>query len=181
MTPNAQRTMAIFSVDPGKTTGLAWGVFRDAGTTARSLQFGKLTGDCHVQGIDSLDSARLIVERFHEFCSTFNRSKWDGDVHLVIEDFVLRPQKATADREMLTPVEITGLINGILYGVHGALMPVATYQMPNEAKGFATTERLKRWGVKVQGRHATDAWRHIALYIAKQGVATTRKAGHGKV
>lgn len=176
----SKQTMAIFAIDPGKTTGLAWGVFRDAGSTEQTLRFGKLTGDAQIQGLDSLDSARLIVEQLQTFMKTVQRSKFGGEIHLVIEDFVLRPNDATADRAMLTPVEITAMVTGILFGVYGALMPVAVYQMPSEAKGFATTERLKAWGVRVRGWHAVDAWRHVAVFIAKQGVIASRQKRKAK-
>lgn len=47
-------------------------------------------------------------------------------------------------------------------------MPGMILQSASEAKGFATSARLKEWGVWVVGRdHERSAWQHIAFFLKK--------------
>jgi hypothetical protein len=44
-----------------------------------------------------------------------------------------------------------------------------TFQAPSDAMTFATSERLKRWGLWVKGKeHERDAWRHLATFVARR-------------
>lgn len=170
--------VAVFAVDPGKTTGVAWGVFRIRKTTGATLARGEGMDSAQVESGTDLWSAARVVDLFDEFVAALG-----GQLEpvLVIEDFILRPQKANADRDMLSPVRLTGLIEGMVWERFAG--PVCTiYQMPSEAKGFATNVRMERWGVKTWGggRHAKDAWRHIAVYLAKEAQKRDREAREGQ-
>lgn len=171
--------LAVFAIDPGKTTGLAWGIFERKKSTMLTLGSGVGVGGAQIQGRDSLDSAHQIVEKWETFGGSVGIQAGSVQSVLLIEDFILRPQKATADRDMLTPVEITGMIRGILWEALGIMGPDIVFQMPSEAKGFATNERLNRWGMppSLVGRHAKDAWRHIAVYLAKR---SQKQSGRSK-
>lgn len=172
------------AIDPGETTGLAWGLFDlDAGDeVADVLIAGSGLGSGQVRGKGRRGerwAAANIVEMWREHISV------SGDVQAVvcIEDFLLRPGKATADRAMLSPVRLTGLVEGILLGEVGGpgvgygrrrweadvieRGPEIVYQQPSAAKRFGNDDRLRRWGLWTVGeRHSRDAWRHVALWLA---------------
>lgn len=168
------------AVDPGGTTGLAWGVYDiDEDSIVTRLESGTMVGEGQVTGGEPYQCAK-IYQHWSEF------SSWcSGEgvpTTLIIEDFILRPGKATADREGLSPIRITAMLEGVLmagavgtynaaepdWEVHAAsVMPRVVKQSPAQAKGFATKERLKRWGQWAVGmQHARDARRHVCLYLA---------------
>lgn len=175
--------LAVFAIDPGKTTGLAWGIFERKKSTMLTLSGGVSVGGAQVQGRDSLDTAHQIVEKWEAFGGSVGIQVGSVQNVLIIEDFILRPQTATSSREMLTPVEITGMIRGILWEALGVMGPNIVFQMPSEAKGFATNERLGRWGVpkEIVGRHSKDAWRHIAVYLAKRSQQQSQSQSRSSV
>lgn len=169
--------VAVLAVDPGGTTGVAWGFFDLGGESVGSIllgggevRWGELTGSEQYQAAKILDIYSEIAHL---------ASIEDIDFDFVIEDFVLRPGRASAAREMLSPVRITSLVEGMLIARTVGVDLVGEWerrrtesyriwkQLPSAAKSFATNERLKRWGVYHKGmRHARDAWRHVALRLA---------------
>lgn len=166
-TDKSKTRIGVFAIDPGGTTGVAWGVFSWKGTVGKTVAEGQLMGSDQV-GIDhEVEHAHEVLAHYERFCALCHRAGVKRIV-LIIEDFVLRPQVATKGREMLSPVRITAILEGIAWGRYGAKLDYVL-QGPSEAKGFATNDRLKRWGVQTHGggRHAKDAWRHIAVYLAK--------------
>lgn len=164
---------AIFAIDPGKTTGIAWGLYRLRGKVRDTLQGVELFGHAQVQGQSPVDSSAQILRHLIDFKGQLMVKGHDTPgvpemPLVVIEDFILRPQAATQDREMLSPVRLTGTIEGMLWSTFSGMGPKVEFQMPSEAKGFATNERLAAWEVNVTGRHAKDALRHIAVRIGKE-------------
>ena len=168
--------IGVFAIDPGGTTGCAWGVFTWKGTVGKTVAEGPLLGSAQVSGSDELQHASEVLALLRQFSALCSRAGVRR-VEVVIEDFVLRPQIATKGREMLSPVRITALLEGLYCGLNEKRLEY-TLQGPSEAKGFATNERLAKWGVQTHGggRHAKDAWRHIAVYLAK---LTTNKGKKG--
>lgn len=172
--------LGVMAVDPGGTTGVAWGVFPTEHAVdtrcelARDLGSGEVTGDYQYQ-------AARIVEHWREF-SAWCEGQGVG-ARLVVEDFVLRVRSASSDRAQLMPVRVAACIEGILIeSTLGCAMPLGrvgweamlavyddvVYQTAAAAKGYATDARLRRWGFWVRGsRHCRDAWRHVLLYVAE--------------
>lgn len=141
----------LFAIDPGEKTGVA--IWDDEAKTLVTHEVVTIDDE----GIDEL--VKLI-------------DTW-GPKLLIVEDFVLRPSgiQSTA-RSGLSPVRITSLLMGFLRGRalnnEDAYCPAIELQMPAQAKGFATNERLKRWGWWVKGSaHKRDAVRHLLLYASK--------------
>lgn len=173
MKGQSKTRIGVFAVDPGGTTGVAWGVFSWKGTVGKTLAGGELLGSAQITDADELSHTSEILAALEDF-RVLCRRAGVRRVEVVIEDFVLRPQIATKGREMLSPVRITAMIEAGHLGLYRKRLEY-TLQGPAEAKGFATNERLKKWGVQTHGggRHAKDAWRHIAVYLAK---LTTKQA-----
>lgn len=90
-----------------------------------------------------------------------------GRVLLVVEDFI--PNRIrSSERAVLGPVRIASALEGMLVRVMFGVGRAVRYQLPSEAKGYGTDDRLRRWGLWTVGReHARDAGRHFALAIAK--------------
>ena len=176
-----KRPIGFLSIDPGVTTGLAWGVFDlGAESVGEALLNGSKTGFAEATGSEQWQVSSIVGmwEELEAYC------KSEGiPCEIIIEDFILRPGRASADRAQLAPVRITAMLEGLLLGrevglvaglgaeafreITGTAMPPIVKQQVSAAKGFATRERLERWGCwKVAMRHSRDAWRHIALRIA---------------
>lgn len=129
------RTVAL---DPGGTTGLA--VF-DNGKLTHSRQCP--TGDVYLLGpkfiqlLTSLEPERIVLENYLVYSWKSSSHSWD-DMHT------------------------SRLIGAIECWAGGQQIPVPLYkQTAQQAKGWATDERLKDWGMYDEGlRHARDAVRH---------------------
>lgn len=174
------RFVGIMAFDPGGTTGVAWGVYDlDEPGIVERLDSGVMVGEGQLTGGEPYQAA-MMYEKWRGFQGYCAEKGWPSTV--IVEDFILRPGKATADREGLSPIRLTALFEGILIAgsvgtymaeeedwalVATAAMPVVVKQSPAQAKGFATKERLKRWGQwRVGMQHARDARRHVCLYLA---------------
>ena len=90
---------------------------------------------------------------------------WAGAA-LVVEDFLLR--KKLMDRELLSPVRLTAALE---WAVEESGLGLSLQrQTPSEAKGTATDERLKAWGLYSRAggmQHARDADRHSITFLRK--------------
>ena len=94
---------------------------------------------------------------------------------VVVEDFILRPHRNEMSRELLSPVRITAKLEHHLWK-HNREMWL---QMPSQAKGVCSDERLRAWGVYTREggmQHARDADRHAVLFLRRcmggKGIAT---------
>jgi hypothetical protein len=91
--------------------------------------------------------------------------RWPGAA-VVIEDFILRKQ--SMDRAMLSPVRLTAALEWV---IDESGIPYSLFrQTPAEAKGLATDERLKKWGLYSRAggqQHARDADRHGITFLRK--------------
>ena len=157
-------TFAVMTVDPGGVTGIAQGVFipgpLGAVTMAGTIRGHRLdTREVHG---GSLRQADEIARLWTLFKLDLERAGVK-DVVLVIESFALRQRSVE-----LSPVEITWALLGQLKLRDRDRV---LFQSPAQAKGFATTARLKTWGLYSFGRgsdHKRDALRHLALAVANR-------------
>lgn len=151
--------VAIMSVDPGGTTGVARGMFAFAQgeSTGKILKRKQWLNTNEVEG-DFLQQAIQLVAIWKLF-SRLAKNTIGQRPLLVVESFILRPGKASADPAQLMPVRIAAALE--------ALVPVVPeYQTPSMAKGYATDERLREWGLwKVGSAHERDAIRHLAYKL----------------
>lgn len=177
-------TIGIIGIDPGGTTGVAWGWFspalRDRTGLWKALARGRRTGYAELgekkaKSRDDIIKKGLIVSlAVSDIIADWNiRGLGVGDVLVVIEDFQVR----SGDRltggtasDKLAPVFIAGSLTGTLgaVGWGGTIKFVS----PNTSKNLANDARLKHWAGLVRPRgsagwvrgkpHARDAFRLIA-------------------
>lgn len=151
---------AVWAIDPGGTTGYAKGTFEARSTLAETLSAAVDGSELFAGevGGDTVEQSLFLADEFATWARAVRR---DGfAVHLVFEDFQLRT--ALAD---LSPVEVAHGVRVLLHGLGGYREAV---QSPGDAKRFATSERLRGWGLFALGRgsdHKRDALRHMALRV----------------
>lgn len=153
---------AVMTVDPGRTTGVAWGVFRTAGTVKQTLIDADVESCEIVAG--PVGTGIEVSRRWQDFFASANI---DGcptpEISLVLESFALRTAHADT-----SPVAVTAAIATCVYLQAPMWDWDGETQSPSEAKGYARDDRLRDWGLWVRGsEHQRDARRHLALKVAK--------------
>jgi hypothetical protein len=157
--------VAIFSIDPGGTTGIAAGVFDLRRiTVAAVMKRARAKGNIktwNVRGDNVAQNWEISKAAVDFYYNTHVEKMWIGfdSFYVVAEDFNLREMSAD-----LAPVERNS-------GIETLLAPcwknrwgeVYSKQSASEAKGFCNNEMLDRWGL-LRGKtpHERDAIRHIA-------------------
>lgn len=168
----------IMAVDPGITTGLAYGIVDHLPDVAVSDLIAGNAEGVTVEQVWEKDEVKSGIEIATLFmakrdeCLAVKRPRC-MKVVLVIEDFVLRGRIGSTKRDGLAPVRVTAAI-------HAALMlkripfqdgvTLVTRRMPSEAMTYATNPRLKDWGIypaTVGKEHGRDAARHWCTQLAK--------------
>jgi hypothetical protein len=150
MGPTMTRTMSVFALDPGSTTG--WAYVPDVPLTHSPavdcdlpIACGQIAGEEQQQ---SLDLYRLI-----ENC-------WPCAV--VIEDFI--PRQINKDRWFLSPVRITSQVTMLLWMKDRQW----ALQSASLAKTTISDDYLKRIDLYNIGQpHANDATRHLITYLRR--------------
>lgn len=177
---------AIFSIDPGKTTGLALLLceHRAPGVTHFStFQIGTEQRPTDHSWVTGYERQALIL---YQAWTKFRRTAlYQYDVPpanhvLVSEDFIVKPTMGSTKREALSPVFISMLLQGIrmgeafMYEQHGlgpASLPPMRWSSPSQ-KSMASDARLRRAGFWVRGQeHSRSALRHGLLTAMKLGYA----------
>ena len=168
----------MFAVDPGTTTGAGYGLFpvgMVAGTggggvwdvAREALKMGAVE-TWEETGPPPLQARELAGEIEDWWFRVHVEGQVSADdMYLVVEDFALRGGQKVA--ELLDPVRVTSGLEALLLG-HPALIEgvSAARQQPGAAKGYATSERLKRHGLWVRGSdHRRDAMRHMLTCLSR--------------
>lgn len=183
-----KKPCAVMAVDPGGTSGVAWGVYDlSCDGIADVLASGEHAGCDQVTGESELYHADQLARKWWEFERVVAANYALVIPTLVWESFVLRIGEGSSDPKGLSPVRITALTQGMFNVMYSGLnlsslseedwecgreltYPVQEYQSPANAKAFAKKERAQRWGIWQKGMpHATDAMRHLALHLARKG------------
>ncbi len=164
------RRVGVLGIDAGGTTGLFWwhGELKES---IRETLVGGRSGfeqiDC---GMGSVDGERLGAEKIARRWVDLEAEWTLDDVpvqgrYLAIEDFTLRAKIGSKQRVGLSSPRIAGLVEGMLVRrVAGS--SIARYS-PSRSKSFATSDRLKDWGLWARGApHSRDAAKQVALHIA---------------
>lgn len=171
--------LAILAVDPGRTTGIAAAYVPRRQTLKESLLaathkkavevVGKRPGDEITYMEDWLLHSRRIYNIMKRFeCAALIENEIPAyNIHFVFEDFVLRRKREGGATGDLTSIWVmAGAIGRYDEGVVSMLQ--IHYQQASLAKGKATNERLKLWGLYEPGsEHRKDAWRHLATLADK--------------
>lgn len=164
------RDIAIMAIDPGGTTGVAMGIFPvrsgGAGRTERLITDRLELDTCEVGG-DYLEQAVALIDGWREFKAILKGVGVKRRPIIVMESFILRPGKASADPAQLMPVRVAAAFEALMLRRRRAgAAGLVEYQTPSQAKGYATDERLREWGLwKVGSAHERDALRHMAYRL----------------
>jgi hypothetical protein len=170
--------IAIMAMDPGGTTGVAWGIFdTDHRSVASMLQLREAAGSESIQGISEQQIPKLA-----DIWKDFSRESHSEhelslqDIELVMEDWQVRPRIARTGKVPVIPVQIAWGVLGYRMGrsreyEEGGWGPTneiqVIWQQPGQAMSFGTKQRLQKWNCWVVGRpHERTAWQHIAVRLS---------------
>lgn len=166
---------AVYAFDPGTTTGVARGIFLPRDTLASTLATGVQAGweTWETKGPIGSQAMEIALEFTDwEFECHVERGIALQDIHLVSEDFQLRPSKARgagSDPRMLDPVRVIAGVETLMWSrTLGSDKPVREIerQMPGLAKGRFNSDRLRRVGGWVVGsEHRRDANKHLCYRV----------------
>jgi hypothetical protein len=161
------------AIDPGVSTGVAWGIFNDRAPTAlHAARDGLLRGSLTITGGEMVQARELFVvwRRFKEQCVRRNmlEPEW---IDLVIEDFTLFPGAHAGGKEGIAPVRIGWAFEGYRQGrsdkwAREKHVTPAVWQ--SASVGMANRRLLKRAGMWVPGKeHERAAYCHIIARLKK--------------
>jgi hypothetical protein len=173
--------LAVFAIDPGGATGIAWGIFDPAASIEDALRGRMNAGSATVSG-DARTQIREIAgwwQAFYRQC-VGSACLPSERVWLVCEDFVYAPGvNYEGDSAKISTALIWGL-EGYRMGRRDqwlesgrgrsskVRMPSIILQTASQAKTFATNARLKDWDVWVVGKdHERSAWQHVAYFLMR--------------
>lgn len=162
-----RREIGIFGLDLGGTTGVAtWhGWLGDRKLPiAEELKAGVFWGGQVACGgtVEGERAGTLLLRQMWR--------DWVNDTEieeswLVMEDFVMRGRVGSTDRVGLSSARLAALVEGALLDELDANR-IARYS-PSRSKGYASSERLKKWGLWTVGKpHARDAAKQVAIHAA---------------
>jgi hypothetical protein len=172
---------AVLAIDPGGTTGVAAGYVDLKPTRKATLATLSNRKAVEVEGSWLEQAARLasIMAGF-VFTANVENSIPLGNIHIVIEDFILRRRTEGGATGNLTSCWVAAgavAIYGQMCGHHvggtvsfemTARVDEISWQQPSHAKTLATDARLKSWGLwEVGSTHKRDSWRHFVLRVDK--------------
>lgn len=148
-------THAIFTCDPGGTSGIAAGYITPSSTLKQTLLTATRLRSIEVTG-DYMEQGQAIAECMIRF-DRAARDRGCVNIHFAFEDFILRRRQAGGATGNLTSCWVAAAATALAgFDVH--------WQQPSEAKSFASNDRLKLWGLYTVGsEHERDAWRHFAV------------------
>lgn len=156
---------AILAVDPGGTTGVAAGHYELLGSMKRTVTTGqRMHKTAEVKG-DWLEQANTIVQLAVRWAYTAQvEHHIPADrLHVVFENYIPDPKRVGAGATDLSPVWVGAPAGAMIVNELGLDV---VWQTASEAKGYATNERLKQWGLWVVGSaHERDANRHLAKLL----------------
>jgi hypothetical protein len=176
---------AILAIDPGGTSGV-FAAYADPRPTLKETLLEGLSKQksTETKGGYLQQGARLatIIRRF-VFVANVENSIAIPNISVVLEDFVLRRRQEGGATGNLTSCWVAAATMGAAgvthyvgpdqgeWGVEVSefMEEMTYYQQPSQAKGLATNERLKLWGLwtRGDGDHIRDAKRHFATRLNK--------------
>jgi hypothetical protein len=170
--------IAVFAVDPGGATGLAWGIFDPTAEIGACLRGRMDAGSDTVTG-DIPEQIRAIAQAWQKFfrqAVDVNRLPV-SHVWLVVENFRFTGANYAGDSAVISTALIWG-VEGYRMGTadewksrrggRRAAMPQMILQEAGQASAAARNAWLKEWGVWVVGReHERSAWKHIAYFLKR--------------
>lgn len=158
--------VGIFAIDPGGSTGVAWGWYSlDKDTVADAMKERRMSKSVTVTG-DEKKQIVTLEYLWHEFCTDHMPGK-DEHVELVMEDFSLVPGSHVPGKEGISPVRISWGFLGYIWGLDGdAGDPNPVWQSAAKGMRFNTQQMLKRWDAWIVGKqHERAAFAHVGARL----------------
>lgn len=160
----------VLGLDLGGTSGLAWwhGQLQEGiketllGGTFGFAQVGMGLGTAQHERIN----AETIAGNYRELVEQWEAAGVPAaHRHIAVEDFVLRPKVGSTARVGLASARLAALVEGMLVATVDAEQ--WHRYSPSRSKGFATSPRLKAWGLWCRSMpHARDAAKQVAIHVA---------------
>lgn len=165
----------LFCVDPGGSTGVAWGIVDERSPTAAEAVRNRIQdGSATIQG-EPMEQARELWRMWVHFKSRcVNEGLMDPDtVELVFEDFVLYGGQHAGGRDGTYPLCVIWAFEGYRWGRFDTyrkskhIAPII-FQKSSQAATYKTRPRLENAGVWVKGReHERSAFSHMILRVSR--------------
>jgi len=170
--------VAVFAVDPGGATGLAWGIFDPTQEIGACLRGRMDAGSTTVDG-DIPTQIRAVAQEWQKFFRhAVNVSRLPVDhVWYVCENFTYTGANYGGESAVISTALIWG-IEGYRMGTaderksrrggRRTAMPQMILQEAGQASAAARNAWLKEWGVWVVGKeHERSAWKHVAYFLKR--------------
>lgn len=156
----------IFAIDPGGSTGVAWGIFNERESTAGVAVLNRLhSGSATTTGSEE-DQAIALFDLWQEFkrrCVHVGRLEPEW-VDLVIEDFILRPGQHAGGKTGIMSARVGWAFQGYRLGRANKFerdkhISKAIWQPPSAVRH---EQRLKKMDAWIRGReHERSAFCHV--------------------
>jgi hypothetical protein len=151
---------AIFALDPGGTTGVAYGIVELKKTVRSTLAGIDYRHAVEVNGNYRQQAAKLDVLHGVWITDCLRHGIPEERRHVTAEDFVLRMPATTTN---LTSIWVVAAFHGVI----GLDVEIAYYKA-DKTKAFGSDDRLRLWGLWERGSaHKRDAWRVFATHLDK--------------
>jgi hypothetical protein len=164
--------IALFCVDPGNHTGVAWS-YVPLVSSIKGALLGKLAAGSTTLVGPEPDQARELFKLWEAFKSRANAHGIPLDrIELIIERFTLRGGQHAGGRDGTSPERIAWAFEGYRLGRYDTYRRSKHYtpivwQEPGQALTLGTRPRLESWDCWVKGReHERTAYCHMALRVA---------------
>ena len=166
--------ISIFAIDPGPSTGVAWGIFNERAPTAvEAVRLGIEKKSATITG-DELAQARAIFSLWQSWKEyTVRRALLEPDqIRLVIEDFVLYPGAHAGGKEGIAPARIAWAFEGYR-AARGDKFSKEKHVSPaiwqTSSVGMRNKGLLRKADCWVKGReHERSAYCHILARMRKE-------------
>lgn len=153
--------VGIFAVDPGGSTGVAWGVFNLRQPLVKdAMRYRKDSDSATITGTEQ-QQIPLIADMWYNF------NEREGRNELVIEDFVLRPGIHKPGKEGISPVRYGWGLAGYLWGLNDEIgNPKIVWQSPSKGMRYNERQMLENWHAWIVGReHERAAFAHVGARL----------------
>lgn len=160
---SARRGISVLAIDPGGTTG--WSLLNLANLPGGTwnMNFSEIMENKISWEHGEVDTRGNENKAVESICNVI---KLWPTAAVVLEDFILRPERRESSRDLLSPVRINAILTHTLW--RQGRTPIL--QSPQIAKTTCTDLRLKEWNCYTPDGglgHARDADRHIILFVRR--------------
>jgi hypothetical protein len=166
------KTVGMMIMDPGITTGLAWGTFTIKGDSFYAMFKEGLKRTIDYNYGDEIANAEMAAEQWHECNAGWEEEDIDPALRFfVVEKWIPNIRKFSMDESFASALALTKVVQGMLYLVE----PKYLFIQPSETHSV-TNDQLRKYGLWItqKNRHGEHQ-----LDVMKQGIQALRKMYNG--